>query len=241
MTCAIIDDEPLAVKLLESYVAKTHNLTLIGTYTSAVEAISGLTKKQADVLFLDIQMPEVDGLSFARLMQNSSTQVIFTTAFSEYAVDSYKVSATDYLLKPITYEDFLGAVSKAQRRMQHPESGDTTPIRPQMSDTLFVKSDYKMVRLSYNDISYIEGLKDYVKIHVQGEVRSLLSLSAMRNLEAELPAPFIRVHRSFIVNMEKVTSVERTQLLIDDITIPISESYKDQVFNYIQERTLQNR
>lgn len=242
MKCAIIDDEPLAVKLLENYVNKTPGLELAGAYHSAVEAMTGLARTPVDLLLLDIQMPEVDGLSFAHMIRNSGTQVVFTTAFSEYAVESYKVCALDYLLKPITYEDFMAAVTKAQlRTSQHsPTQGDLSSGGA-TQDCIFVKSDYKMVRLRYCDITYIEGLKDYVKIYLSDQRRPVVSLSSMRSLEALLPADFVRVHRSYIVNMQHVSQVERTQLLADNREIPISDGYKEAVQNYVQARTLQSR
>lgn len=242
MTCAIIDDEPLAVKLLETYVQRTPGLTLVGSYNSAVEAMSLLANNPVDLLLLDIQMPEVDGLSLARMMQSAGTRIVFTTAFAEYAVDSYRVNAVDYLLKPIAYENFLAAVTKAQHQLR-----ETTALcaaeqpHDRMQDSIFVKSDYKMVRLRYDDIEYIEGLKDYVKIYLTQERRPVVSLSSMRALEERLPEPFRRVHRSYIVNMERVTQVERNQLLIGEREIPISDGYKDAVQAYVQARTLQSR
>lgn len=241
MKCAIIDDEPLAVKLLEDYINRTPGLELTGSYRSAIEAMTGLSHKPVDLLLLDIQMPEVDGLTFAHMIQNSGTKVVFTTAFSEYAVDSYKVSALDYLLKPITYEAFMAAVTKAQLRTQEANSHIEQSTRGGMQDCIFVKSDYKMVRLRYCDITYIEGLKDYVKIYLSDQRRSVVSLSSMRTLESQLPKDFVRVHRSYIVNMQHVTQVERNQLLVDDREIPISEGYKEAVQNYVQARTLQSR
>lgn len=241
MTCAIIDDEPLAIKLLENYVERTDNLTLSGSYPSAVAAISGLTQQPVDLLFLDIQMPEVDGLSFAHLMQNSNMQIIFTTAFSEYAVESYKVSATDYLLKPIAYPDFIAAVAKAERRLTSGNAAPPASTQRSMTDTIFVKCDYKHHRVQFADILYIEGLKDYVKLHLTGQARPILSLTAMRTLETDLPEPFMRIHRSYIVNMEQVTTVERATLQIGNITLPISESYKERVQAYLQQHSLQQR
>lgn len=243
MTCAIIDDEPLAVKLIENYIQKTPDLELVGSYSSAVEAIGGLVRQHADILFLDIQMPEVDGLSFARMIQNTEMHIVFTTAFSEHAAESYRVSAADYLLKPVSYEDFLSAVSKV-RKLSAQNSSNIESVATfdhNVNDSIFIKSDYKLIRLRYDDILYIEGLKDYVKIYVENEDRPILSLSAMRTVEQSMPAGFMRVHRSYIANMNKVKFLERGQLVFKDKMVPVSDSYKDQVTAYVHARMLQSK
>ena len=169
ITCAIVDDEPLAVSLLQSYVQRTPVLQLAGTYHNAIEAMAGLQREPVDLLFLDIQMPEWNGLDFARVIDTSRTCIIFTTAFSQYAPDGYKVNAVDYLLKPIAYTDFASAVARAQKHLaEHarPVDGDALSCSPQTQpdiDSIFVKSDYKQLRIRFSDILYIEGLKDYVK------------------------------------------------------------------------------
>ena len=168
ITCAIVDDEPLAVSLLQSYVQRTPVLQLAGTYHNAIEAMAGLQREPVDLLFLDIQMPEWNGLDFARVIDTSRTCIIFTTAFSQYAPDGYKVNAVDYLLKPIAYTDFASAVARAQKHIaEHarPVDGDALSCSPQAQpdiDSIFVKSDYKQLRIRFSDILYIEGLKDYV-------------------------------------------------------------------------------
>lgn len=247
--CAIIDDEPLARGLLENYVRKTNYLELHASYASAVEAISGLHDSPADLLLLDIQMPELNGLEFSRLV-SKDTRIIFTTAFDQYALDGYKVNALDYLLKPISYADFLAATRKAQEwfAMTHAAdagNGTSAPAQPeneQPTDSLFVKSDYKLIRVRFDDILYIEGLKDYVKIYLASAPKPLLSLSSMHSLESHLPqAGFFRIHRSFIVNMEKVTVLERGQIIFGEKRIPVSDSYKEKVQEYINRRMLGGR
>ena len=184
MKCAIIDDEPLALGLLESYVKKTPVLQLCGSYSSAIEAMGGLQRTPVDILFLDIQMPDLGGVEFSKTIDTARTRIIFTTAFSQYAIEGYKVNALDYLLKPISYTDFVGAVSRAQKWYEMSRgmlSGATKTVQP-MNDAeathveqesesistaanyMFVKSDYKLIRVDFEDIEYIEGLKDYVKI-----------------------------------------------------------------------------
>lgn len=243
LTCAIVDDEPLALGLIKSYVEKTPFLRLVATYSSAVEAISALKKDYLDLIFLDIQMPELNGLEFSRLVHRD-TRIIFTTAFSQYAIEGYKVNALDYLLKPISYSDFLKSAQKAlhffETQQPSPALAPTTPEQIERADeSIFVKSDYKLLRIAFSEILYCEGLKDYIKIYTEQQYKPILSLTSMHALEAALPSPrFMRIHRSFIVNMEKVKVLERGQIVFGDKLLPISNSYKDQVLGYINERTI---
>ncbi len=249
MKCAIVDDEPLALGLLESYVAKTPGLELRGKYASAIKAMSGLQQDPVDLLFLDIQMPDLNGLDFSRMIDHTRTRIVFTTAFSEYALEGYKVNAIDYLLKPISYADFVSAVSRAQRwfealrQQQEALAAAATSVEAKPSDGyLFVKSDYKIIRVNHSDILYVEGLKDYVKIYLESQPKPLLSLSSMRSMEETLPqSTFFRVHRSFIVNMQKVRVIERGQIVFGDKHLPISESYRARVTDFINSHLLQGR
>lgn len=233
ITCAIIDDEPLAAGLMESYAKKTPFLNLTGTYNSAVEAMRELRTNPVQLLFLDIQMPELSGIEFAKILP-STTKIIFTTAFQQYAVEGYKVDALDYLLKPIAYEDFLRAANRAldyfslmlrQQNMKHDRF-------------LFVKSDYKLMRVGFDDILFVEGLKDYVRFYLK-DGQKVMSLMNMKKLEDYLPKPeFQRVHRSFIVHMPLIPSIERGRIVFGDQLIPVSESYKDDVQLYLDQHTL---
>ncbi|MDO4160661.1 MAG: LytTR family DNA-binding domain-containing protein [Prevotellaceae bacterium] len=235
LNCAIIDDEPLAADLLASYVAKTPELNLIGTFESALTAMKVLRDNPADLLFLDIQMPELSGLEFAKILPKE-TKVIFTTAFDRYAIEGYKVNAIDYLLKPISYDKFVVSVNKA---MEWFSVANKQKIMSQ-DRFIFVKSEYKLVPIKFDDILYIEGLKDYIKIYLSTEKRSVMSLMNMKKMEDYLPRPqFMRVHRSFIINMSKVDLIDRGRMVIGETFIPISESYKDVVQNYIDSHTLQ--
>ncbi|MCR5069299.1 MAG: LytTR family DNA-binding domain-containing protein [Prevotella sp.] len=236
MTCAIIDDEPLAAELLASYAQKTAFLNLIGTYNSAIEAMREIRNNPVDLIFLDIQMPELSGLEFATIL-SPKTMIVFTTAFDRYAVDSYKVNTIDYLLKPISYEAFLHAANKAQKAY---ETANATQMAQATQDRfIYVKSEYKLVRVFLDDILYIEGLKDYVKIHVCTPQKKVLCLMNMKTLEDYLPQPeFLRVHRSFIVHMPKADIIDRLRIVFGDNYIPISDSYKDTVQQYISEHTL---
>lgn len=241
LSCTIIDDEPLAVRLLESYVAKTPFLALRSTYSSAVEAMEGLTQSPVDLLFLDIQMPGLNGLEFAKITDRH-TRIVFTTAFSSYAVEGYKVNAIDYLMKPFGYADFLAA---AQKALAYFEAVAPATAAPDMStadaESFFVKSDYRIVRLSYRHIIYIEGLKDYVKIYTEGDSRATVALTSMTRMADFLPKNFIRVHRSFIVNMDHVSVIDRGQIVIAGRSINIGDSYKDAVSDYVGRRMLQGR
>lgn len=224
LTCSIIDDEPLAVSLLESYVLKTPFLELKGKYNSAVLAMKPLREEPVELLFLDIQMPELSGMEFSRLLP-AETKVIFTTAFSQYAVDSYRVNALDYLLKPISYADFLQSAQKALDWFEK--------TKPEI-DRIFVKTEYKLVQIDLNKILYIEGLKDYVKIYLEDEPHPILSLLSMKVVEDMLPdSRFVRVHRSFIVQPEKIEAIERNRIVFGREYIPISDNYRQKFFDFL--------
>lgn len=245
LTCAIIDDEPLAVSLLESYVLKTPFLELRGTYNSAINALPELGNAPVDLLFLDIQMPELSGLEFSRLI-NSKTRVIFTTAFEQYAVDSYRVDALDYLLKPISYPDFLASANKALRWFElladssaNGENVEAGKASGNGMDFIIIKSEYKQLQIELRRILYIEGLKDYVKIFVEGEPHPILSLMSMKSLEEMLPADrFVRVHRSFIVQPDKIKVIERNRIVFGKEYIPISDSYKQRLYEILEHRAI---
>lgn len=232
LNCAIVDDEPLALNLLESYVNKTPFLTLAGKYSSAVQAMKELPGKQIDLLFLDIQMPELNGLEFSKMV-NSHTRIVFTTAFGQYAIDGYKVNALDYLLKPISYVDFLQAANKAVQwfeLLQQPK---------EEIDSIFVKSEYKLVQIELKNILYVEGLKDYIKIYEEGNTKPILSLMSMKAMEEMLPASrFMRVHRSYIVQKDKIRIIDRGRIVFGKNYIPVSDSYKQTFQEFLDKRTL---
>ena len=233
INCAIIDDEPLAAGLLESYVAKTPYLNLTGTYNSAITAMRDLRDNPVPLLFLDIQMPELSGVEFAKILPKD-TKIIFATAFPQYALEGYKVNALDYLLKPISYEDFLRATEKAQdwyNMIQKHETYNDDRI-------MFIKSEYKLLRINLDDILYVEGLKDYVRICLKNGEK-IMSLMSMKKLEDYLPSPeFLRTHRSYIVHMPEVRSIDRFRIVFGDMFIPISDNYKEEVQQYLDNHTL---
>ena len=238
MKVAIIDDEPLAVELLVHYVRQIPFLELAGTWNSAVEAERELQEAQPDLLLLDIQMPELTGMQLARMLPRQ-TMVIFTTAFPQYALEGYQVNSVDYLLKPIDFPLFSKAIQKAWER-----HCNMTPDRA----FIYVKSDYQQVRIYLRDIRYIESLKDYVKIHLLpssnmpssagGSTRHVVTMISMKTLEAFLPTPqFMRVHRSFIVQMPLVCRIDKQGILLDDVCIPVSDTYRETVMQFVREHT----
>ena len=235
LTCAIIDDEPLAISLLESYVNKTPFLQLVGKFNSALNALSELSTQPVDLLFLDIQMPELNGLEFSRILK-ADTRIIFTTAFEQYALDSYKVNALDYLLKPISYPDFLKAANKA---LQWYELVKGNKGNENNTESIFIKTDYILVQVELRKILYIEGLKDYVKIFIEDEPHPILSLMSFKSLEELLPSNrFIRVHRSFFVQPEKIKVIERNRIVFGKEYIPISDNYKQKFMEFLSQRSL---
>lgn len=235
LSCFIIDDEPLALSLVESYVNKTPFLKLTGKYSSALACSSIINESAPDLLFLDIQMAELTGMDFARMVPEKS-RIIFTTAFQQYALEGYKVDALDYLLKPFSYSEFLAAANKALKWFQISEKINST--KENTSDCIYVKSDYQLLQIQLNKILYIEGLKDYLKIYMEGEIQPIVSHITMKAMEEMLSnQSFLRVHRSFIVNTTKIKIIERNRIIFGKTHIPVSDSYKD-VFNaFIEKRT----
>lgn len=230
LNCVLVDDEPLALGLLESYVRKTPFLNLVGQYSSAVQAMRELPGKAVDLLFLDIQMPELDGLEFAKMV-DARTRIVFTTAFNQYAIDGYRVNALDYLLKPISYVDFLQAANKALQWFERVQ-------RPEEIEHIFVKSDYKLVQIELKKILYIEGLKDYIKIYMEETAKPILSLISMKAMEELLPpARFMRVHRSFMVQKDKIRIIDRGRIVFEKTYIPVSDSYKQAFQAFLDERS----
>lgn len=234
--CVIIDDEPLALDLLESYIQKTPFLIQEGKYSSAVETLSKVDWNQIDIIFLDIQMPDLNGLEFSRMLPNR-VRIIFTTAFQQYALDGFRANALDYLLKPFSYTDFMEAVKKALEWFQMKNSGPEKESAD--NDFIYVKSDYKLIQIALKDILYIEGLKDYLKIYLENEARPIITLASMKSMEERLPSPrFMRVHRSYIVQTVKVKTLERGVIVFGKTRIPVSESYKSALMNFLNEHTV---
>ena len=238
ITCLIADDEPMALNLIESYVLKTPFLELKAKCNSAIEAMQVLEdQKDIDLFFLDIQMPDLTGLEFSKLIPQNS-RVIFTTAFDQYAIDGYKVNALDYLLKPFDYNEFLNASTKARNYF---ESQQTVSVsKPEKKqEFFFVKSEYKQIKINFSEILYIEGLKDYVKIYLKDNPKPILTLMSLKKLEEELPSEnFMRIHRSYIIALDKIEAIERNHIVIGKEQIAIAPNYKDSLMEYIGGKSL---
>jgi DNA-binding LytR/AlgR family response regulator len=237
--CAIVDDEPLAVELLASYVTKIPFLELCGKYNNATDALHGLGEQPVDLLFLDIQMPELNGLELSKMIPEN-TRIVFTTAFDQYAVDGFRANALDYLLKPISYADFMEACNKALQWFQLVQQQDeqaAPAAEKEEIKSIFVKSEYKLLQINLDDIRYIEGLKDYVKIYTEQSPHPILSLMNMKAIEQMLPSSrFIRVHRSFIVQKSKIREIERNRIVFGNVYIPIGDSYKQAFQDFINNK-----
>lgn len=234
LNCIIVDDEPLALDLLESYVVRTPFLHLTARCNNAIEVLSVLEREAVDVAFLDIQMPELNGLELSHLISNK-TKIVFTTAFEQYAIEGFRADAVDYLLKPFNYAEFLKAATKVQHLIDLEKNQTTSPT----PSSIFVKSDYKLVQIELQHIQYIEGLKDYIRIQTDSPEGGILTLMSMKAIEEYLPSDtFIRVHRSYIVNINKIKTIERNRIVFGKVYIPISDSYKEHFMELIEKRSL---
>jgi DNA-binding LytR/AlgR family response regulator len=236
MKCVIIDDEPLAVELLEDFVRKIDSLELVSTFNNAIDAVSFINQNNVDLIFLDIQMPHFSGIDFLNTIEKKPL-IIFTTAYSDYAVEGFNLGAVDYLVKPIPFHRFLKSVVRAQQLLnptgtvQAISENTTAPELEQ--DFMFVRAEYENVKMNFSDILFIEGLKDYVKIYTTDSkfTLTLISLIKLENLLSS--KGFSRIHRSYIINIKHVKSIQKNKVLISDKRIPISESYKNAFFERI--------
>jgi DNA-binding LytR/AlgR family response regulator len=243
LNCIAVDDEPLALGLVSSFIEQTPFLKLIGRFSSAVEALRAIHAQKVDVVFLDIQMPDLNGIELARVLDNSKTnkpRIIFTTAYNQFALEGYRVDALDYLLKPFNYEEFLHAANKALAYAELLEKSNATPAPAAVAEEriedeyLFLKVEYQLVRIALNDILYIEGLKDYVKVWLQSAEKPILSLTSLKSLEEKLPSKrFMRVHRSFIVSLDKINSITRNALQIGKVNITVGDQYKEAFSHFL--------
>ncbi len=230
INCIAIDDEPLALKQIAAYITKTPTLKLVGQFENAVEALNFLSNFTVELMFVDINMPDLSGMDFVKSLVDPP-KVIFTTAYSEYAVEGFKVNAIDYLLKPIGYTDFLKAVEKAKDWIKKdailPEEVNSD------KDSLFIKAEYKLLRIKLEDIIFIEGMREYIQIHTKNDP-PVMTLMSMKKIEEFLPDDkFLRVHRSYIVNLSQITTVERNRIVFGKKYIPVSDQYKEKFRQYI--------
>lgn len=236
--CIIVDDEPLAVAQMEKYVERVPFLENVGSCSSAAEAMEVLSNGNVDVMFVDISMPDISGMQLVRSLSNPP-MVVFTTAYSEYAVEGFKVDAVDYLLKPIGFDDFLRAAGRVKDMytLRNVQLGSETASEARCSDSLFVKSDYRIIRVPINTIMYVESMSEYVRIFVEGQTKPVISLLSMKKVEEALPAEmFMRVHRSYLVNLNKIKEVSKMRIVYDNnVYIPIGDMYKDAFFAYVED------
>ena len=234
--CIVVDDEPLAVEMLAAFIRKTPSLELTATFTDPVLALSAIGEEKPDLVFLDIQMPDLNGLELSRLLPQD-TRVIFTTAFRQYAFESYEVEALDYLLKPIRYQKFIESVSKAERWMEIRQAS----VRPERNRRFaFIKTDGEYRNIDFDQILYVEGMKDYVLIHLESETEPIVTHMTMKAIEEKLPSDmFMRVHRSYIVALDKITAIDSCEeILIDRTSVPVSDSYRKDIERYVKENLL---
>jgi DNA-binding LytR/AlgR family response regulator len=231
--CIAIDDEPLAVKKIAGYIQKVPFLELVAECRSASEAMSIMDETNIQLLFIDINMPDISGMEFVKSLTNKP-YIVFTTAYSEYAVEGFQVEATDYLLKPITFSNFLKAANKVKNRIELSTNYQKESVRTSASH-LFVKSEYKLIRIELDDIKYIESQHEYIKIHLANSTPVMTQLS-LKSIEEQLPSVrFMRVHRSFIVNLAKISVIERNRIVFDGkVYIPVSDQYKEKFLAYIE-------
>ena len=233
ISCIIVDDEPLAVKLLESFVAKTPQLRLEASFTDSVEALSWLREHPVNLAFMDIQMPDMSGMELSHMLPEG-TKVIFTTAFKEYAFESYEVSAVDFLLKPIRYNKFIAAVEKAEQWFGRNQNVLSSQFNVQSS--MFIRVDGELRQVNFNKILYVEGMKDYVRFHIEGERLPLTTHMTMTAVEDALPADaFMRINRSYIVRLDKIRTVDRNLCVyIGDEVIRVTDAYRETFERYVQ-------
>lgn len=233
MRCIIVDDEPLAIDLLTNYLERVENIEVIASFNDPVKVISYLKENDVDLVFLDIEMPNINGLELVKSIPNLP-QFIFTTAYPKYALDGFELNATDYLVKPISFVRFLKAIFRA--REKYKSSIKEKEVKSIHDDFIFVKSEYENVKLKTNDIIYIEGLKDYIKIYIKGATKSTLTKMSFKAVLNKLPAgKFIRIHRSYIVNVDYINSHQKNKIIIlNKKRLPISETYKKEVLKKLR-------
>lgn len=234
--CVAIDDEPLALEQLKGYIEKVPFLELVAACQDAFSAMSVLASQSVDAVFVDINMPDLNGLDFVRSLVERPL-VVFTTAYSEYAIEGYKVDAVDYLLKPFGFAEFQRAANKVRNLHELVDTAKAASAN-EADDVLFLKVGYKMVRVNIKDIRYVESMGEYLRIYVEGEVKPIITLFSMKKMEERLPKEtFMRVHRSYIVNLKKIQEVAKLRILMDkDTYIPVGDLYKEQFYKYVNNK-----
>lgn len=236
INCIAVDDEPLALKQLENYISQVPFLDFKGGCRCAAEAMNYIREDIVDAIFLDINMPDINGIDFVKTLVTPPI-IVFTTAYADYAVEGFKVNAVDYLLKPFGLDEFRRAAEKVRVQYEQRE-GNSTAVADE-DDSLFFKTDYKIVRVNVSSISCIEGMSEYLKLHMDGNVDPLVILLSMKKLEGRLPSYFMRVHKSYIINLRKIREVARGRVLMEDGTlIPVGDMYKEAFQAYLDSKFL---
>jgi DNA-binding LytR/AlgR family response regulator len=233
-----IDDEPLALQQLATYIKKIPFLELVTECQSAIEAKEILNNENIDAIFCDINMPDLNGMDFVKSL-STPPLIVFTTAYSEYAVEGFKVDAVDYLLKPFGLDDFKRAANRLQERLEVRQQEPATTIVSSEDDSIFVKTDYRVVKIAISDIRYIEGMSEYLKIHLESQPKPIVTLLSMKKMEEFLPSHFMRIHRSYIINLKKIQEVNKNRVIMDSETfLPIGDNYKDAFNDYLNKKYL---
>lgn len=241
LSCIIVDDEPLAVRLLVSYVEKTPGLELLASFTDSIKAINAIKAQKPDLLFLDIQMPNIDGMELAHSLPEE-THVVFTTAFKEYAFESYEVNALDFLLKPVRYNKFLSAVEKARKQFLQNAAPQPPSLQTQQPSTVFIRVDSEWRNLAIDDIIYVNGMKDYVLFYLDNESKPLITHLTMKAVEDMLPKErFLRIHRSYIIAVDKIQKVDRNDCVyIGNEIIHIPDGYLQTFRQFMETRMIKH-
>jgi DNA-binding LytR/AlgR family response regulator len=238
LTCITIDDEPPALDLLGRFIGQTPFLQLAGSFSNAIEGLRFISENEVDLIFLDIQMPDLSGIELARILSgrnmSNSPSIIFTTAFDQFALEGYRLDVVDYLLKPFSYEEFIRGANKALNLVKLKTNHTDAITKEEEQDYIYLKVEFQTVKIACSNITYIEGLKDYAKFHLVNSEKAILSLITLKALEEKLPkGKFMRIHRSYIVSLEKITSVTKNAVYIDNIMFPVSDQYKDEFVKFI--------
>ncbi len=247
--CIVVDDEPLAIDILNDYISKIPFLELVKSFRNPIEALQAVQNDEADLVFLDVQMPELTGIQFLKIA-NGKCKVILTTAYQEYALEGYELNVVDYLLKPIAFDRFYKAAEKAKALLSINQSNGNTVSPSAVStaeqaaskpgignDFIFVKTEHKIQKIYLNDVLYIEGLKDYISIFTKTE--RIITLQSMKKMEETLPSfHFVRVHKSYIIALDKIESIERSRIFIADKIIPVGDTYRDEFFRIIENKNI---
>ena len=238
--CLAIDDEPLALQQIVAYISKVPFLQLAAQCQSALEARAFLEHDTADAIFCDINMPDLNGMDFVKSLA-APPLVVFTTAYSEYAVEGFRVNAVDYLLKPFGLQDFQRAANRLKERLENNALAVSSPSVAGFpaDNTLFLKTDYRIVKVSIPDIRYVEGMSEYLKVWVEGEAKPIISLLSMKKMEERLPGNFMRIHRSYIINLDKIREVNKNRVIMDaDTYLPVGDMYKEAFLDYLDTKFL---